>query len=1009
MIWETKTSAITLVILVLKLTMSVTNGEVRVIEVGRVNTQVVCQGTELKFKCQNTSLAMVIYSASYGREEEGRITCPFGKAPVDDSVIQANETDDQTLCDVVDVTPQIMKLCDKKRRCIIDVNNATYYGNPCKKIYKYVKIIYGCEEKWKTRTYPPYTTPPSYGTDSTSLTVTNKKPKTPKLTPTRKRVTTLTTLRKKITNITVRRSRARTPKPPHSTKRTTTPKTPLKTTSKLSTLSSTEMPTKRPITSAKMTKTVTPTTVKDTTTKPLTVSKGVETVKPSTTVPKSDASVSVTNPLASTNPPNERDKQSPTTSTGTLITIPVNDTNYTLPNKTLNTLSNTARPSKLTITPTGRSSDGKTQQSPSPETAFSSAPVVMGQASPEVVMGVAGSLYLWFLHMKENQATYTTVFILSALGAAIIMVAAVACFLTLHKKKEFIKLDVMHKPKRFIGVPKESGTKNQNGHVPEKVDKPTDAEEAPDGIMVQKGPEVVFTAHDVNNHVPKEFNIDRYPGTENGSVSKENEPGIHVNPMFNNNNYKLFSSVNGTNQTNPLAKETVNSLPSTPSRSRNLSEPRTGPARQGRANSTGNVSRSHERHHSQLMSDYQEERARIPRHLSAGNVSHQHRHMVSEHASHPQSPARTLPRQRPSTGHVLSSHSPVRDPNQWHQATQPTYTSGMSTPGMINSTSQQHSPARSVSGGTLLSQSSTLNSRQQSPGIGQLSPSRNPQHSPLDHSLRDAGPGTLNRDGEPKYQGKSLSIAPGEHQVATHNSSPYQRSNVGLNSPMKVSSSSNAPLGLGSSTESHSPYKAQRNTPTLNRKWSEEKSESDVVPNITTNPNYINTPGDVWLKNNDPNTGQKDATGRGLSTDQSSMQGGILQHRRESAEKSSLQEQFSSQGTMRATSMGELLSPLDALPDTYANSTNLRLSDRHSYSNTRGTSSFHPSSPQPPEPPDSSDDDLYSIVAKGTYTSAVPDPNLRHTTRVTSAGREGKSRSKHVYVVVPSGDGSTAV
>lgn len=488
----------------------------------------------------------------------------------------------------------------------------------------------------------------------------------------------------------------------------------------------------------------------------------------------------------------------------------------------------------------------------------------------------------------------------------------------------------------------------------------------------------------------------RYPGTENGSVKKENEPGIHVNPMFNNNN-KLFNLVNDTHQTNPPAKDTANSLPSTPSRSRILSEPRTGPARHGRANSTGNVSKSHERQHSQGISDYQDERTRIPRHLSAGNVSHQHRHMVSEHASHPQSPARTLPRQRTPTG------------NHWHQAAQPTHTSGTSTPGMINSTSQQHLPARSVSGGTLLSQSSTLNSRQQSPGIGQLSPSRNPQHNPPDHSLRDVGLVTLGRDREPNNQGKSLSMAPGEQQFAAHNSTRYQRANVGPNSPMKVSSSSNATLGLSSSSGSNSPYTAQRNTPILNRKWSEVKSESDVVPNITTNPNYINRPGEIWLDDSDPNTGHKDATGRSLSTDQGNKQGGILQHRRESAEKSSSQEQFPPKGTMRAPSMGELLSPLDALPDAYANSTSLRLSDRHSYRNTQGTSSFHPSSPQPPEPPDSSDDDLYSIVAKGTYTSAVPDPNLRHTTRDTSVGREGKTRSKHVYVVVPSGDGSTAV
>ena len=296
-------------------------------------------------------------------------------------------------------------------------------------------LILSSEEKWKIRTYPPYTTPTDYGTDSftspTPAIVTVKKPKTPKVTPTRKRVTTLTKRKKTRTNSTVRRSRVRTTKAPHSTKHTTAPKTLPKTTSKLSTkhttapktlpettsklstLSSIKMSTKGPITRPNTSTKVTPTTlaivfksqttkkrVKDTTTEPEMVSKGVTTVKPSTTVLKSHTSVPLTNPVASTDSTvtTERDKKSkaPTTSTGVQITIQVNGTNYTLPNKTLNT---TLRPSILTITPKGLPSDN-TQNSPSPKAASSAAPVVMGQASPEVVMGVAGSLYLWFLHMK---------------------------------------------------------------------------------------------------------------------------------------------------------------------------------------------------------------------------------------------------------------------------------------------------------------------------------------------------------------------------------------------------------------------------------------------------------------------------------------------------------------------------------------------------------------------------------------------------------------------------------
>lgn len=114
-------------------------------DVGRVASKVICQGTTLKFKCENTSLAMVIYAATYGREEDGRTLCPFRKGLVDESVILANETDDTSVCPEMNVTSQIMKLCDKKRRCIVTVN-ATYFGNHCKGIYKFLKVIYACGE-----------------------------------------------------------------------------------------------------------------------------------------------------------------------------------------------------------------------------------------------------------------------------------------------------------------------------------------------------------------------------------------------------------------------------------------------------------------------------------------------------------------------------------------------------------------------------------------------------------------------------------------------------------------------------------------------------------------------------------------------------------------------------------------------------------------------------------------------------------------------------------------------
>lgn len=92
---------------------------------------------------------MVIFAASYGRQEDGQTLCPFRKDLVDQSVIQANDTDDNSECKEKNVTTEIMKLCDKKRRCIVTVNE-TYFGNHCKGIYKFLKIIYACGGYHKT-------------------------------------------------------------------------------------------------------------------------------------------------------------------------------------------------------------------------------------------------------------------------------------------------------------------------------------------------------------------------------------------------------------------------------------------------------------------------------------------------------------------------------------------------------------------------------------------------------------------------------------------------------------------------------------------------------------------------------------------------------------------------------------------------------------------------------------------------------------------------------------------
>ena len=112
---------------------------------GRVKSGIVCQGNTKTFNCNNSSLAIVIYAATYGRTVDGRTLCPFSKNVADHSVIEANDTDDKSNCPERNVTTDIMKLCDKRTQCMVTANE-TYFGNHCKGIYKILDILYGCGE-----------------------------------------------------------------------------------------------------------------------------------------------------------------------------------------------------------------------------------------------------------------------------------------------------------------------------------------------------------------------------------------------------------------------------------------------------------------------------------------------------------------------------------------------------------------------------------------------------------------------------------------------------------------------------------------------------------------------------------------------------------------------------------------------------------------------------------------------------------------------------------------------
>lgn len=77
----------------------------------------------------------------------------------------------------------------------------------------------------------------------------------------------------------------------------------------------------------------------------------------------------------------------------------MNGTNVTLPN---NTEPVTEKQHTHTTPGEGNGRDDGNESSlgPTPRGVANGSPVIMAQESQAAVMGMAGSLYLWFLHMK---------------------------------------------------------------------------------------------------------------------------------------------------------------------------------------------------------------------------------------------------------------------------------------------------------------------------------------------------------------------------------------------------------------------------------------------------------------------------------------------------------------------------------------------------------------------------------------------------------------------------------
>lgn len=491
---------------------------------------------------------------------------------------------------------------------------------------------------------------------------------------------------------------------------------------------------------------------------------------------------------------------------------------------------------------------------------------------------------------------------------------------------------------------------------------------------------------------------------ENGTANKVGAASIHINPMFNGGNKNKPPVITNQPQVISPVNDGVSSLPSTPARVRTQSEPRTGTSRRTRANSTGNVSHSHERKPNQGLTDSYET-VRIPRHLSAGNVSHQQRQGAhSDYFSQNKSPAKTLPRERSTTGNDQFCHSPVRNHLQLPQGGGATLSLVNGASEITNNGHQQHSPSRSIPNGSVLNQYPSTSGKRPQTQVGiarQLSPSKSPQHGPCGKHVNS--PATTD------YHSNTLSAVSGEMKFgsAPETSLPHLRAKQ---TPLtKLSDFKNTSLGEEKNLGAQTPYSSHRETGKATRNWGEEETFNTFVPNIRTNPNF-KKPEDLWQKPEEATIEKKGSSTWMSGSERDNIPGDLLQRRSVSSETTATHKRNASKGTLRAPSMGELLSPLDTLPDACPNNTSLRYSERQLGNNNQSLSYLQSFPPPPPDMPmDSSDDDLYSIVAKGTYSSAVPDLHLRHCTVANSDRRERKSKNKHVYMVVPSGDGSTAV
>ena len=97
-----------------------------------------CEGEKVKLKCMKSSTVLLFHAAYYGRIQFGRVVC---------TAREGMRQKDDVMCNMVDVSLELRRICEGRTRCRFKVEDAMF-GKTCPKVYKYLNVIYTCGKCW---------------------------------------------------------------------------------------------------------------------------------------------------------------------------------------------------------------------------------------------------------------------------------------------------------------------------------------------------------------------------------------------------------------------------------------------------------------------------------------------------------------------------------------------------------------------------------------------------------------------------------------------------------------------------------------------------------------------------------------------------------------------------------------------------------------------------------------------------------------------------------------------